>query len=159
MSVQTWVSIRVQKHRCRRVSNSSDTDDRVWHDCPLNPHSSACRSALVPWGRVSNTRPLTKLGTFPQGPFRPGLHGIGYAWGHLVHVEVAPRTLNRSRTVSIPYLSRSGVLEPMRRAMSRLATKTMSSYPGQGTRNLACAGDRKRRSPFAIGWQSGLTPA
>jgi hypothetical protein len=66
MSVQTWVSIRVQKHRCRRVSNSSDTKDRVWHDCPLNPHSSVCRSALVPWGGASNTRSPAERGTFSQ---------------------------------------------------------------------------------------------
>jgi hypothetical protein len=67
MSVQTWVSIRVQKHRSRRVSNSPDTKDRVWHDCPLNPHSSVCRSALVPWGDgTSNTRPPAKRREFPQ---------------------------------------------------------------------------------------------
>ncbi len=64
MSVQTWVSIRVQKHRSRQGSNSSDADERVWHDCPLNPHSSVCRSALVPWGGASNTRSPAKRRTF-----------------------------------------------------------------------------------------------
>ncbi len=80
MSVQTCVSIRVQKHRCRQVSNISDTDDRVWHDCPLNPHSSVCRSALVPWGGASNTRPPAKRRTFSQvhrlpAPRAADIHG------------------------------------------------------------------------------------